>query len=335
MIGLIRFQDKGIVAKSGFKYLRLEPGMTYLSERNQIGYNDRFYSFDGNKLYLDFSESDIIRETLTAIILKNCIPLNLQACSGECKANTGQRTLVFKTDMTLAPIVFRRVDGPVEHRTDYFAYNDCDFIKVTNKVTRNDKSLSIESSNNANKDEVIAKLSENTDLYNFLMNYDGREPSNVKAPVVNQFQANIEHLQRFSRKYSTLLLMACNVDPYTYRSLDIIDIETLDVIRTSDPEDILQHYPVVEFKTNRVNLLGNGLSESYFDGRQPDVYVYMIVTNTIYHRIFSGYKTVLVLNTRETPEIPVERDFVLLKFNKYSLQNFKSKSDIEILRDRK
>ena len=112
-------------------------------------------------------------------------------------------------------------------------------------------------------------------------------------------------------------------------------IDTLDVVRATDPDDILKRYPVVEFKTNRVNLLGNGLSLSYFDNRQPDIYVYMIITNSIYHRIFSGYKTVLVVNTKQDESSQSDRDFVLLKFNKFSLQNFKSKSVIEELRDRK
>jgi hypothetical protein len=336
MLGIIKIQHHGIVAKSGFKYIRLDPKMTFFSERNAIAYIDQVYDFIGDKLYIYYSEKDIYRETMTAIFLNNCQPLNMTQISGECKINTGFKCLVFNENLSkLAPVISRRISGPQEFRLDVFAYSKKNYLKIIKAWNRSGSTITIESSATKELDKkiILDKLEkENPVLYHFVMlDY---ETANLLIPVVNQEFTNRQHLQRFCRKYSTLFVNLYGIDPYDFKNLDVIDLENISIVRISDPED-LNNYRVLDFLTNSVKIVGKGFSK--LDSIIPDEkFVYLFVDNCVYHRIHvMDRKTVLFIKTQkiETIKDLKERSFLLIKFNKYCLKHILSRIEIQKFND--
>ena len=77
MIGSIKLTGN-YTARSGFKYIRFEPGLSFLPEANKVVYKNETYEYgsDLDFLYVEFHERDIKRETMSAIILHNCKILN-------------------------------------------------------------------------------------------------------------------------------------------------------------------------------------------------------------------------------------------------------------------
>jgi len=340
MLGIIKIQPNGIVAKSGFKYIRLDPKMTYFSERNAFAYLDQVYGFVGDKLYIYYNERDIFRETMTALFLSNCQPLNLTQISGECKMNTGFKCLVFDEGLNkLAPVISRRISGPQEYRNDIFVYNNLNYLKITRKWDRTGSSTTIESSSKIEQDKkelfdkVTAKIEkEYPVLHHFL--FEDYEVANLLVSVVNQEFTNRQHLQRFCKKYSTLFINECKVDPYDFKYLDVIDLENISTIRISEPTD-LKNYKILDFLTNSVKVIGKGLNKLGIE-IPNEKFVYLFIDNCVYHRIHVvDRRTILFIKTQalETIKNLKDRSFLLIKFNKYCLDNIVSKIDIQKFND--
>jgi len=335
MLGLIRIQKQGIVAKSGFKYIRLDPKMTWFSERNAIAYHDELYPFVGDKLYIHYNENNIFRETMTAVFLNDCQPLNLTQTSGECRLNTGFKCLVFDQQLVkLAPITTRRISGPQEYRTDTFCYNKNNFLKILRRWDRNGEGVQIESSEPNKKmldQECILKtLSHDFPLlYQFLI--VDKQNSNLMIAVVNQEYTNRQHLLRFCKKYSTLFMNICKVDPYNFKSLDVIDLENVSTIRISQPAQ-LNNYNVLDFLTNSVRIAGKGFTKECFNNIPEEKFVYLFVDDCVYHRIhIVDRKTILFIKTQpEDLKDATQRSLLLIKFNKFSLQNLESRTKIKL-----
>jgi hypothetical protein len=323
MIGLIRVQRDGIVAKTGFKYIRLDPKMAYFSERNMVVYNDNVYNFHDDKLYIHYEERDIFRETMTAVFLRHCIPLDNIIKSCQIQENCTIKRLVFDSSLTkLAPIVFRNLNGPVESRTDLFAYNKTDYFIIEVSLVENNTIREIKWSTSRRDaidvNYIVQKLKDSSVLYNYIFLTDQQ---NLSVPIVNQEFTNRQHLERFSRKYSTILRDLCNQDPYDFRSLDVVDLENISVFRITEPAQ-LNIYKVLDFSSNSVSMVGTGLIKDCLKTIPSDKFVYLFIDDCIYHRIhvLNGITTLFV-NTKDRAKIGnlKDRSLLLIKFNKLCL----------------
>jgi len=313
--------------------------MTFLDQVPKLIYQGKEFSFNGDSVFFRYDERDIISETMSSISVANCSILNCTDVTGKIDGNCGFRQLIFFSDLSeLVPIVSRRTSGDIEVRNDLFAYDDNDYVCIRLNWIEYDGSIQsafkIESSiQNINDDEIIKRIQEKfPELWPFLVVSPGM-PCNLHGPVLNQAQSNKDHLERFARQYSISFQSSCGIDPYDYKDLDVIDLENVEEINMTSPEQ-LQTYRVVEVFSNRVEERGRGLNFDCFKACNQDRYLYLIITNCVYHRIhITNRRCVLLMKTIPMQNIrPGDGELVLIRFNERSLRRHNSRTVINALK---
>ena len=328
MIGVLKISPKGIVAKCGFKYLRFEPdSMEFLLENERIQYKERVLEFNGNKIFVNFTEDDIHKESMSAVIVENANILNKTSNTGEVFEDRGRRTVVLDTDFNLCPVVYRTTSGATPKRNDIQKYSEFNFIKFQSEWENGKEVLSIETSlDSPNEETLWAQFQKIHPEIFGMVSMTEIGASNLDVELVNQIAENRAHLSRFRTKYGPIFKMNFNIDLESFDMMDVIDLVNIDEINI-DEESHLKTYPTFEISTSTAVLKGRGLTEELHEELEPNKYYYMLVDNCFYHRINAGEKTSLVINTTD-PKTGKKPDFLFLKFNAAGLR--KCMSDLTI-----
>jgi hypothetical protein len=339
MIGTLKETPTGIIARSGFKYLRFNPGMSLLSEREIIVYKDEGYEYSDKTIYVSYKNEDILKESMIALVLKDCKILNCLSLTGKCNTNTGERTLVLTQDFELAPIISRNYRGQVSDRCDTQIYSDRDYIRYNVKWNKQGMSKTITTSLvDYNEDELWQTLySLYPDSEQFLSKQK-RSASNTNYEFYDRKTLNKFHLDRFRAKYGTDFRMNYDEDLSKFKSMDVIDLANIQEIKI-DNDDNFDNYSIYEILPNCVKYKGTGFNNSVIDklDDRKIKYYCMLVDNAIEHRIRKSTYATLTINTKvRVPETmhdtyDMRPSLLFLKFNRAGLKKWLSNNIISKL----
>ena len=331
MIGILKLTPTGIIARSGFKYIRFDPPISILSERGMVVYKDIGYEFQDNIIHVSFNDSDIKKETMSAIVLNDCKILNQTNRSGKCTARTGERSIILTEDFKLAPIVTRIFKGQTPDRNDIQVYSKDDYIKFQVKWDRDGLTRTITSSIKNIDEDGLWKLLKGRliDLDTFL-SQQPRSASNIQTRMVyDRTEMNKSHFYRFKNRYKAEFKINHDIDMDLFKSMDVIDLTNIQEIKI-DNVTYLKNYAVYEISPDTIKCKGIGFTKQVLDkllDRRDKFYV-MLIDDSIEHRIRKHTYATLYINTKilvpETMEdkVDVRPEMVFLKFNKLGLKKW-------------
>lgn len=352
MIGLIRLSKSnkksvnftGFVAKCGFKYLRFNPQITIFPERQVLIYKDKQYFYESNKIYVSFNEDDIERQTMSAIILKNCELYTKTISSGSVYTKTGSRTIVTDSNINLYPIIYRKIYGQAPERFDTFAYSDADFLIFQNEWNSDNSTHRIITSENNSDVDDNELWNQLYFKYPFLVEYFkpfiSRQPSNLHNLNVENYQiANVQHFKHFSLQYSNAFKQKLNMQLNNFSTMDVVDLTNLSEIKIDNPQK-LSTYPMIEILKNDLNFLGEGLNLTYCKRLENNhqKFYYLIITDSYYHKIENKNRAILKIQTnpnktRFSNNREILPELIFLKFNRNCLENYLDNIIIENIRN--
>ena len=356
MIGVLKINRNGTISKSGFKYVRFNPGFSSLSARMCVVHKGVEYSYDpdivkidvprsrrnasaqSSKLYFQYDENDITAEAMASIVLGDCRILNETRLSGTCYGAYGKRTIIVDTNYKLAPIMFRTSTGNQAQQSDTFIFSNTDYIEFEVSWQEDQNSRTIHTSLPAGSyddEELWNKLYETQSFTReFLTRQELRRPSNLKVAIENNDFMNRCHLNRFSRKYGQDFLASANVELSQFRNMDVVELTNLNEVQITNPED-MNNYKVFEILSNSIRVKGTGLTEESLAYLEDDerVFYYLAIDNSNRHRIRTGEKTILRISTRsnfvplaqvETTADSIDQlpEILFIKFNKKAASDF-------------
>ena len=328
MIGLLKLTGRGVVARCGYKYLRFEPGLTILPNRQVIVYKDKNYHYDSDKVYITFEEEDFIKETMSVIVLKNCKILNRLIQSGYCSKRQGFRNIILEGDGQPAPIVYVNRKGNLSERCCTFAYSDDNYKKfsITWNHQKSESNKTFESSDSLdNPQQSWDILQESTpDLFSFLQPQP-RTSSILPQVMISQTFQNELHFKRFFEKYGVHLRVKWGINLSNLRTMDVIDLQNIDEIHVSNSQR-LDLYPVFEVKPRELVFKGHGINfEVCKDiSNNSKLFYYMLIEDCYDHRIAynCGVTTLFLNNSVSFPFQPSPTQLVFFKLNKASVKKY-------------
>jgi len=328
MIGILKLTNRGIVARCGYKYLRFEPGIQILPARRVLMYKGEQYDYDEDcqKLHVEFFDTDIVKETMSALVIQDCTILNRQQKSGECKTNSGFRSLVFQKGGRLAPIIRRISNGTRSGRCDIFTYSDRDYVKfhvdwISDRITQRQES-SYEGFKCDDGIPYLTQFDSHTDdmktLWQDFLKVNSRGQSLLNEfPVMSQKDQNKYHFERFKRRYEPWFKNHFpSVDISKHDTMDVLDLLNIDELKLSNPEAMATYmaFQVYPFKFLTVS---KGLDIESCEGikNDPTKFYYLLIPNVSSHRIkYSGGVTVVDIANRNGIRY-TSKELIFLKFN--------------------
>lgn len=331
MIGCLKLTPTGVIARSGFKYIRFSPQMTILQQRGVVIYKDIGYEYDDDTLYVSFDDSDISKETMSAIVVSNCTILNKKCLTGRCSTNTGNRSVVLTERFEICPIVERQYKGRVTDRYDIQIYANDNYIKFDVQWDKDSISKTITSSlSNIDEKLLWEKLEEShPKIFNFLDRSERSASHLFGYPLQTRELLNVDHFNRFKNRYGSDFKINYDEDLEKYKSIDVIDLCNITEIKI-DTKDFLSKYSVYEILPNTIVHKGEGLTSELLDSLsdKKDKFYVMLVNDSINHSIKKHTFITLYINTKVLTPVSMEDDFdtrpelVFLKFNKVGLKRW-------------
>jgi hypothetical protein len=331
MIGHLKLTPTGIIARTGFKYLRFDPTVSILPNRDLLIYKDKQYEYTSENIYVSFNDEDIKKETMSALVLSNCKMLNCSSVTGKCTRNVGERHVVLTEDFQLAPIVTRRYKGQTPDRNDMQVYSSDDFIRFNIKWDRNNTQKDIDTSlKSFDAQELWNRLkSEHVDLDKFLTK-QSRVASNINSrDAYDRRILNSHHLSRFKNRYASEFNINYDVDLDNFKSMDVIDLTNIQEVKIDKPSN-LSTYDIYEILPQTIIYRGTGFTKDVIEGLtdRRDKFYFMLVDDSIEHRIRKHTFSTLFINTKilvpETMihDVDMRKELLFLKFNRSGLKKW-------------
>lgn len=301
MHGIISIKRNGPVARCGFKYVGFDPQLTMYPNGKSFEYHGVRHHNSGNKLVFELTEDQIIKDTMTRIMINDCKFLNTR----KHVSLDVRRVCVSYSEFELYPII--NLAPPSNNE---IVFCDSDYV-----MFHNDNTVESSSRNYLNEDMWSRLENEYPVAFSFVRGISNNNPH----PLMTQDETNSKHLSRFEKQYGECFLNE-GLDLTKFEIMDVIDIKNIDQIETDIPE-LMKQYPVFEIFSHSAKLRGHGISGNCFTGirNSYNKFLFMVV-DCGFHNI--TMEPNIRLHIHQLEPGPDSRRLVFIKFDKSSLHKY-------------
>jgi hypothetical protein len=305
MHGIISIKKNGPIARCGFKYVGFDPQLTMYPNGKSFEYHGIRRHFASDKLVFELTEDQIIKDTMTRIMINDCKFLN----SRTHISLDARMVCVSYSEFELYPMtgLMAASNGIVFCDSDYIMFHP-------------ERKIESSSRNYLDEDMWSRLEKEHPAALSFVRGLSNNNPH----PVMSQDETNSKHLSRFEKQYGEYFLNE-GLDLTKFGSMDVIDIKNIDQIEITRPE-LMKTYPVFEIFPNSAKIRGHGINGNCFSEIRSahNKFLFMAI-DCDYHSI--SIKPNIRLHIRLHTHLlksdgTNSRRLVFIKFDKKSLHKY-------------